>query len=584
MARTASVPNPPQATIVVIVPKEDEFVETARAFGIAKSAIETLDEAGEIEYFRTTENDQEVAVLCMDRQGNDGSQAFTVSMLRQFEPTLVCMTGTALGNPSYASVGAVFAGREVLNFTQIRQTEQGPVYQQVTPVKAHKPVMRDLRDHLDDGDAISALKHEIGQRAQDLHVEVDVERYSFNSEPIGSGNEYFRTTADQVDAALWQRYPNVRAYDMESWGLISAAEPNDVDWLIVRGVSDFGSSENMADEHRRLAAYASAALLRSFLGSDRERSLHRSSARRIDLEELPPSQFYAASSQSTSTFQERVGRDLGLELGTDVLDRALTPKDLVEVLVKAGGSRDDTELLLPVVHEEYFRDKYIGYRYRDDDGHALDSRALVPDWARSIRDALSEAGLSTLVQKSIVDVGCGNGAELPRLFEDAAQASELVLVDISPDMVDVAAQRLATDNVRAIGTNASDLSGIDTGSMDAYVSLRAYQSRLFDIEAAFREAYRVTRIHGVIAISISNGYASEITDSLGRMREVVIPGLKASGMDRSVSHNAPYELADRLRKLFLKFAITPRLHDLAHGELLVCGQVGTSYAPGYSGA
>ena len=70
------------------------------------------------------------------------------------------------------------------------------------------------------------------------------------------------------------------------------------------------------------------------------------------------------------------------------------------------------------------------------------------------------------------------------------------------------------------------------------LSLRTFQSSLFDLSSAIREAYRVIRNNGFIIISIANGFVDEINGEKKVIRGLLIPSSKII-----VDKNTPLRIA-----------------------------------------
>ncbi len=81
--------------------------------------------------------------------------------------------------------------------------------------------------------------------------------------------------------------------------------------------------------------------------------------------------------------------------------------------------------------------------------------------------------------------------------------------------------------------------GIDNVSQDLYISLRTYQSTLFDIEESLFELYRILRPGGFCVISIP--YVFYVNGEIKK-------GLIRPGSKDELDIDLPYVLADRIRR------------------------------------
>lgn len=118
-------------------------------------------------------------------------------------------------------------------------------------------------------------------------------------------------------------------------------------------------------------------------------------------------------------------------------------------------------------------------------------------WIEYFTDLLRDLGIEDPNQLDILDVGIGNGyAEEPFL----SQIHSFKAVDISEDALQYARRKYSQMN--GLLGSAEDLKQIPNNSVDFYLSLRTYQSTLFDRRAALHEAYRVLRNGGIIVVSV----------------------------------------------------------------------------------
>ncbi|MEU8046892.1 hypothetical protein AB0B71_22435 [Micromonospora echinofusca] len=80
---------------------------------------------------------------------------------------------------------------------------------------------------------------------------------------LGSGTLY---RSDQAVSDLRARFPDAKAADMESYALAGVAAEHKVDWIAVRGISDWGDTAK-GDDHRDEAARNAAELVFHVIGS-----------------------------------------------------------------------------------------------------------------------------------------------------------------------------------------------------------------------------------------------------------------------------------------------------------------------------
>ncbi len=151
------------------------------------------------------------------------------------------------------------------------------------------------------------------------------------------------------------------------------------------------------------------------------------------------------------------------------------------------------------------RDKVIS-RYRKRSTAANDRRYRVSNPANLLaiqqRERLTLAGLARhgwddLADLTVLDVGCGEGAELLRLQLWGARADRLHGIDLIPDRARVAGERLPLSDIRV-----GDASGLpwQDAQFDLVIQMTAFSSMLEPRtrEAAAREIARVVRPDGIL--------------------------------------------------------------------------------------
>ena len=163
------------------------------------------------------------------------------------------------------------------------------------------------------------------------------------------------------------------------------------------------------------------------------------------------------------------------------------------------------------------------------------------EWQGEFRSLIRVAGFANLRHVRAINVGIGNGTECPDFYSDFER---FIGVDISLDALTRAQDHFP--QMQTSHTDGEHLVDVESCSQDLYISLRTYQSTLFDIEKALFETYRVLRSGGVAIISVSNAH---------RINENVVPGiLRSSG--REVDLDLPYDIANRIRASLTRLDFT----------------------------
>ena len=203
--------------------------------------------------------------------------------------------------------------------------------------------------------------------------------------------------------------------------------------------------------------------------------------------------------------------------------------------------------------------KYQDLQYLKE-GSPVDARGKVPEWSVPIRAVFERYFDQKPVPPDarIVNVGCGNGAELRALF---GLSADLTLVDLAPRSLQVASDGLS--RVSSHVMDAATLSGLPSQTFDLYVSLRTYQSTYFDRRSAIRSAWRVLKPGGAVVISIASAFLD--------WRHELLPGLLISGTTKIDPH-LPFEIADEVRRGMVGTGFTDIHIVTTDTELLVAGR------------
>lgn len=203
--------------------------------------------------------------------------------------------------------------------------------------------------------------------------------------------------------------------------------------------------------------------------------------------------------------------------------------------------------------------KYLNLQYSKN-GVPVDARGKVLDWEVPIRAVLARYfGQKAIpTDAKIVNVGCGNGAELEALF---GQSADLTLVDLAPLSLEAASTGL--NRVSTHVTDAATLADLPSVTFDLYISLRTYQSTYFDRRSAIRSAWRVLKPGGVAAVSVASAFLD--------WRNELLPGLLIPGTIKIDPH-LPFEIADEVRRGMIGTGFSEINVTTTETELLVTGR------------
>ena len=202
-------------------------------------------------------------------------------------------------------------------------------------------------------------------------------------------------------------------------------------------------------------------------------------------------------------------------------------------------SREKVSSVLREARSVAFTAKYA--TPNDEDEKTVDVKKLgIPNlrsWYEYFEDLIHDLGMSELKSVEILDVGFGNGYAYSKLFHEL---HSFTAVDISLKALEYATDKFP--RLKASQNDAENLKDIQTSSIDLYISLRTYQSTLFDKRMAMHEAYRVLRTGGLAIISIPIMF-------MGSGGEV-LHGLIPPGLTNAPDMNYAHEMVNRVEHLF----------------------------------
>lgn len=160
-------------------------------------------------------------------------------------------------------------------------------------------------------------------------------------------------------------------------------------------------------------------------------------------------------------------------------------------------------------------------------------------------DAYNFIGIDTS-RADILYVGVGTGRDLPLV---CPKFKSLTGVDLSVTMLDRAKQ--VQPDMTVVRDRAEGLVNIADESVDLYLSLRTYQSSLFDIAAALRQALRVLRGGGGLVLSIPGGFLDRTSDEQLRVvRGLLVPG--SDVVDRALPRRTAARILAQLDNLMFE--------------------------------
>jgi SAM-dependent methyltransferase/nucleoside phosphorylase len=556
--------------IVVLVPKPDElhWVAAAFQFDLGEPSRQ-LNYKGKPIYDQlitdANGNEMSVSFVCFEGQGQVDSALITREVAHELQPALAFVVGTALGNPARSKIADVVFAETVTDLSETKiddaQSKWRP-HPVEPPGRMRREVGR-FKETLNLAGLRRELKGLVALKVADKVPVGLLSKFSVQFEAIASGGAM--VGGSTVAQRIWEHDDRLACYDMESGGFGRALDDresldvrDDLPWMVVRGVSDFGTKETKSDLHRAVSTLGAALVLRQFITTGLKQCHPFQLRPPTDAgTEIPESHFYVRRA-GTNYFRDRLKADLGVELPLEQPSRPRTIGALAALLYPLlDRPKDDILSYLESVRSDYFESKYLDYTYDHD------LRSLLPGWAIEVREIIRGELNLRLAGLDVVDVGLGNGLEIKDLFGDTAS---LMGVDVSEKLLKAAKKRSRA--LRTVCTTAEMLDGIDNRSVDLYVSLRTYMSRLFDWTRALEQAVRVLRPGGGILVSIANGYVVDQDDDTRRL----LRGLKVPGSD-AVDGEEPHRLAQSLRRRLGQFGFEDVGYVSAATDIYVWGRV-----------
>jgi 3-keto-L-gulonate-6-phosphate decarboxylase/nucleoside phosphorylase len=251
--------------VAVIVPKMDERLGLEESWGIdLKHAHGRLD-AGK-KYWGMRAEDLCLVIVFLDDQGPASARGIAEQVLSRFNPSLVFLVGTAAGREGKTRIGDVVVSSLVVDLTEQRAGKKATTFRakHYLPSKLLDDAKEFLAKEFDSAEFATGAAARLQRLDPALRrlYDKDAGPRSVHEEVLASGATlYVGGKLNQV----WKYDDRYRAVDMESGGFASALEHSGSQWLIVRGISDFGTPGSKKEEFRSLAAAAAADFLKAFL-------------------------------------------------------------------------------------------------------------------------------------------------------------------------------------------------------------------------------------------------------------------------------------------------------------------------------
>ncbi|AKI98680.1 nucleoside phosphorylase [Archangium gephyra] len=212
-----------------------------------------------------------VALGCIGAAGNPDASAATTEFVTGLQPRLVIMTGIAAGIRGLCKLGEVVLSERVVAYEPAAEVlEEGEPRQMLRPESYRLPhaILQDAVAYVSRREELTkrlwASLEAAGMRwpAAGAREEVS-EGPSARLATIASGEKLLRNP-ERLRLLRGQQHGRIEVGEMEAAGVVAACWRSGADFLIIRGISDFGDPEKN-DAFQQVAAMGAAIVAVDFI-------------------------------------------------------------------------------------------------------------------------------------------------------------------------------------------------------------------------------------------------------------------------------------------------------------------------------
>lgn len=478
-----------------------------------------------------------IAIACLPDKGVLSAQNKTQALLgptSALSPDLVLLVGTAGGLDGSANGDLVISTEGVVYYE--------PESDDIRPkwIYPSQAIQSELKINFDESqvqylgltDQYTRTIDRLEQSESEIEIPEDAlfDAPDLNYKAIASGEKILDDNSlNDISEGKGQ----VEAAEMEGFGVAKVCENEGCHWMIIRSISDRGNRETRK-EYAPAAAAMAAAYANIYVNNAKEPFESSEETPKVE-----PDSLYSRK-KIPDLMNEYLNEEYDIDISDVDFDLKLTIEDLEEICVVSNSelTASQTREALREARSYAYEEKY-GQRSTDED-----ERFTVmgfENWKREFRDTLNDVGISTMQGDDVLIVGVGSGQEIRALYSGT---NSITGIDVSTKMLDQTQDQ--HPEVTTYQQNAEDLDDIGTKSKDIYISLRTYQSTLFDHKAAIFEAGRVLRPGGTIVLSVPYVFYNQ-------ERDEVVQGLLRSPESDKLNPDLPYEIAENIRQLLERF-------------------------------
>lgn len=261
---------------IITVLSDVELPAVKRAFNIIDKNTEPKDVDGMDYWLKNIESKGStlsIAITTAYDKGNENAKKITKDFINKFNPEVVMLVGIAAGVKSEVKLGDVVISKEVCYYEPSKITSNGVQPRWLSketgdfPLSAITTFSRNngaLYDWHDNFHRVEGkLRREgLPDPLEILHPEIHIGTIASGEKILADGS--LQVMHDNIDA-------NIRAGETEGWGFLRAANEEKKDWIVIRGISDFGDDKTKdgknKDRYHHSAANAAATFALTFLKS-----------------------------------------------------------------------------------------------------------------------------------------------------------------------------------------------------------------------------------------------------------------------------------------------------------------------------
>lgn len=258
--------------VLIVTIIEQERQSALLSFGINPESHENINIDGiriwETNLYHSSTRSELKLGICMVGEARTLPCAIAcIKIFTSIKVHTAILIGIAAGLKEKVSTGDVVIAETIIDYEGKRITEEGEKKRPVSLSPPHS-IKRDMHYLTING---KQWKKRINKIAKDINIEEEEKEIFNNTIPkfdygvILSGEKLL----DGIVLPLMREeyHDKVRAGEMEGSGFARACDEEDIEWLVFRGISDYGDGESIKirSKFKRYASLAAAILAKHFL-------------------------------------------------------------------------------------------------------------------------------------------------------------------------------------------------------------------------------------------------------------------------------------------------------------------------------